>query len=191
MSPASMPAEIAGGPSTSVAVPVVLSHQGMLKFKPHGRDYALDVATPNGNTSAVRLSVVLPNVPVFTAPLQTRSLFEATGGVIASSKDALTISASLTPAAPAAGHTITWRVSNPACFAARSGAFNPASPLQTFVLPAGQTIFQVTLTALDTPTCLPPIGGRTETLEAWSGTDVTTREIPFYSTAKTFRVIRP
>lgn len=194
ISPASMPAEISGGPSTSVVVPVVLSHQGMLKFKPHGRDYALEVATPNGNTSALRLSVVLPNVPVFTGPLQTRSLFEATGGVIASSSDAVTISASLTPAAPAApvaGQTITWRVSNPACFAARSGAFNAASPLQTFLLPAGQSIFQVTLTALDTPACLPPIGGRTETVEAWSGTDVTTREKPFYSTPTTFRVIRP
>jgi len=191
MSPASMPTEIVKGPSTSITVPIVLSHQGMLKFKPVGRDYELEAATPNGNTSALRMSVVLPRVPVFTAPLQTRSLFEATGGLIARSDDSLTISASLTPAAPSLGHTITWRVSNPACFAARSGAFNPASPLQTFVLPAGQTIFQVALRALDTPECLPPIGGKTETVEAWSGTDVATREIPFYSTAKTFRVVRP
>ena len=191
MSPESMPTEILKGPGSSVTVPVVLSHQGMLKFKPHGRDYALEVATPNGNTSALQLSVVLPNVPVFTGPIQKRSLFEATGGLNAGAKDAITFSAALTPAAPQLGHTITWRVSNPACFAARSGAFNPASPLQTFLLPAGQTIFEVTLTALDTPACLPPLDGRIETIEAWSGTDVTTREKPFYSTPTTFRVIRP
>lgn len=192
MSPESLPTGIAKGPGSFASVPVVLSHQGMLKFKPNGRDFALAVATPNGNTSALQLSVVLPNVPVFTGPIQTRSLFEATGGgITAGGKDAITFSASLTPAAPQLGHTITWRVSNPACFAARSGTFNPASPFQTFLLPAGQTIFQVTLTALDTPDCLPPIGGRTETVEAWSGTDVTTREKPFYSTPTTFRVLRP
>lgn len=194
ISPQSMPAAIANGPSSSVAVPIVLSHQGMLKFKPQGRDYSLDVATPNGNTSALNISVVLPAVPVFTGPIQTMSLFGATGGVTAGGKDAITFSASLSPAAPQPGHTITWRVSNPSCYAARSGSFNPASPFQTFVLPAGQTIFQVTLTALDTGTCLPPTGGRTDTVEAWSGVDVTFLEKadrPFYSTPTTFKVVRP
>lgn len=195
ISPQSMPAAITNGPSSSIPVPIVLSHQGMLKFTPRGRDYSLDVATPNGNSSSLRVSVVLPDVPVFTAPIQTRSLFEATGGgVTAGGKDAITFSASLSPAAPQLGHTITWRVSNPACFAARSGTFNPASPFQTFVLPAGQTSFQVTLVALDTGGCLPPIGGRTDTVEAWSGVDVTFLEKadrPFYSTPTTFKVLRP
>lgn len=191
ISPANMPAAITNGPSTSIDVPIALAHQGMLKFKPRGRDYSLDIATPNARTAALGVSVVLPSTPVFTAPLQTRSSFEARGGLVAGNSDAITISASLTPAAPTLGHTITWRVSNPACFAARSGPFNPGSSLQTFVIPAGQTIFQVALTALDTAACMPPLGGRNETVEAWSGTNVTTREIPFYSTPSTFKVIQP
>jgi hypothetical protein len=194
ISPQSMPTAVTGGPSSSVAVPIVLSHQGMLKFKPRGRDYSLDVSTPNGNTSALNVSVVLPDVPVFTGPIRTRSLFEASGGVLASAKDEITFTATLSPAAPQGGHTITWRVTNPSCFAARSGTFNPASPFQTFVLPAGQTSFQVTLTALDTPACLPPISGRTDTVDAWSGVDVTFLEKadrPFYSTPTRFVVVRP
>lgn len=42
-----------------------------------------------------------------------------------------------------------------------------------------------------TAACLPPLSGRNETVEAWSGTNVTTREIPFYSSPTTFKVIRP
>jgi len=168
-------------PGSAVTVPVLLSKNGVLRRQ---RDFPLAITTPNGETAQLMASIVRkpPEGPKIT--ISTRSASGETPDVFTGT--AIDFTFGIQPAVQEFSLPITWRVTNPTCFAAVSGPYNPANPFQVFNLQQGGTIFNIRVQALHTAACIPPDGGRTETIQAWAGTDTS---VPPAGTV-TFKVLR-
>lgn len=178
IAPESMPTQI--DRRTGVTVGITLSKNGVLRRQ---RDFPLVASTPNGKTAQIMVSIVRkPEERKIT--ISTRSAAGETPDAITGT--AIDFTFGIQPAVEEFSLPITWRVTNPACFAAVSGPYNPANPFQVFNLQQGGTIFNIRVTALHTAACIPPDGGRTETIQAWAGTDTS---VPPAGTV-TFKVFR-
>jgi hypothetical protein len=177
--PVSMPTQV-DLPGRVKSVSITLSKNGVLR---RNRDFPLEVTTPNGLTSRLTASIVRKPEET-TITIGTRS-------TIGESADALTGTAidftfGVQPAVSVFSLPITWRVTNPTCFAAVSGPYNPANAFQVFNLQQGGTLFNIRVMAVNTAACIPPDGGRTETIQAWAGTDTS---VPPAGTVS-FKVLR-
>lgn len=179
IAPESMPTQL-DRPRAILSVPITLSSNGVLRRQ---RDFPLQLTTPNGRTAQITASIV-------RKPEETRITI-STRSAAGESADAITgtaidVTFGIQPAVREFSLPITWRVTNPACFAAVSGPYNPAIPFQVFNLQQGGTTFSIRVTALHTAACIPPDGGRVETIQAWAGTDTS---VSLAGTG-TFRVFR-
>jgi len=179
IAPESMPTQL-DRPRSILSVPIMLSSNGVLRRQ---RDFPLQLTTPNGNTAQLTASIVRKP--------EEQKITIATRSAVGETPDAMTGTAidftfGIQPAVREFSLPITWRVTNPTCFAAVSGPYNPANPFQVFNLQQGGTIFNIRVTALHTAACIPPDGGRTETIQAWAGADTS---VPPAGTV-TFKVFR-
>jgi hypothetical protein len=164
IAPDSMPAQI-DRPGAILSVPIMLSKNGVLR---RSREFPLEVATANGLTS--KLTVAILRKPEETKiTIGTRSAAAESAGTLTGT--AIDFTFNVQPAVSVFSLPITWRVTNPTCYAAVSGPYNPANAFQVFNLQQGGTIFNIRVQALHTAACIPPTGVRTETIEAWAGTD--------------------
>lgn len=164
IAPESMPTQLAR-PGAILAVPITLSKNGVLR---RPRDFPLEVATPNGLTSNLTASIARKPEET-TITIGTRSAVAESAGTLTGT--AIDFTFRVQPAVSVFSLPITWRITNPTCFAAVSGPYNPANAFQVFNLQQGGTIFNIRVQALHTVACIPPTGVRTETIEAWAGTD--------------------